>query len=181
MVKWIYKKYTGVLSDWSEETRGRRTSDRGYLSNTKKLWSTKPTWENDRYVNFGYLLDTSRGYSPSTDSLTYQAYNEEYSYETDDYEDYVSYTWVTQTYFRERTYSKGIYVESTIAEDGTYPNDGEQDGYWYVKDRLAFPELGLKIYNELKFSEMGWVKIDGAIREIESIYTKISGNIKELI
>lgn len=37
------------------------------------------------------------------------------------------------------TYIKGELVDEVIAEDGTYPNDGrnEDDGYWYVKDRMA--------------------------------------------
>lgn len=35
----------------------------------------------------------------------------------------------------ERT--KGNFIETIIAEDGTYPNDGINNGYWYVKKRVA--------------------------------------------
>lgn len=32
----------------------------------------------------------------------------------------------------------GTYIGEVIAEDGTYPDEGKgDDGYWYVKDRLA--------------------------------------------
>lgn len=30
---------------------------------------------------------------------------------------------------------RGDYIEEVVAEDGYYPDDGEKDGYWYVKGR----------------------------------------------
>lgn len=34
-------------------------------------------------------------------------------------------------------YSKGNYIGTVTAEDGTYPRDGKSGSYWYVRDRLA--------------------------------------------
>lgn len=32
---------------------------------------------------------------------------------------------------------RGDYIEEVVAEDGYYPDDGEKDGYWYVRGRKA--------------------------------------------
>ncbi len=75
---------------------------------------------------------------------------------------------------------KGAYKDTVIAEDETYPDNGIQGDYWYVKTGKAFPELTIKIDNQLKTSEAGWVKIDGQLKEIEKIWTKVDGQLKEV-
>lgn len=78
----------------------------------------------------------------------------------------------------DATIAKGSFIETVIAEDGTYPADGIQDGYWYVKKGLAFPELKMKIDGQLKTSENGWVKIDGQLKNIDKIWVKVDGVLK---
>ena len=40
------------------------------------------------------------------------------------------------------TYSRGNLVQSNIiAEDGTYPNDGKSDSYWYVRGVIVTPSV----------------------------------------
>lgn len=34
-------------------------------------------------------------------------------------------------------YTQGSYIETLVAEDGTYPDDGKSGSYWYVKGELA--------------------------------------------
>lgn len=81
------------------------------------------------------------------------------------------------------TPSRGTFIDEVAAEDGTYPDDGCIWGvfdYWYVKDRLVLPELHMKIGGSLKAWQKGWVKIDGQLREIESIHIKVAGALKEI-
>lgn len=80
---------------------------------------------------------------------------------------------------RRTSYSKGSYIETIVAEGGTYPDNGRQDGYWWVKGALAFPSLGLRIDAALKTSEMGWARIGNEVREIVSITERIDGALKE--
>ena len=49
----------------------------------------------------------------------------------------------------------------------------------YDYTEKAFPDLGLKINNQLKTSEAGWVKVDGQLKEIQGIWVKINGQLKE--
>ena len=80
---------------------------------------------------------------------------------------------------RTTSYSKGAYIETVIADDGTYPANGMSGGYWYVKGALAFPSLGFCIDEALKTSEMGWARIGNEVREIVSITGRIDGALKE--
>lgn len=45
--------------------------------------------------------------------------------------------WYSETLYSSRALDpiRGDYIEEVVAEDGYYPNDGEKDGYWYVKGR----------------------------------------------
>ena len=40
-------------------------------------------------------------------------------------------------YERKYTSEKGSYLNTISAEEGTYPNDGIKDGYWYVRKGLS--------------------------------------------
>lgn len=75
---------------------------------------------------------------------------------------------------------KGALVETIVAEDGIYPNDGISGDYWYVKKGLAFPELKIKIDGQLKISENGWVKVDNQLKTIDKIWTEVDGQLKEV-
>lgn len=77
---------------------------------------------------------------------------------------------------------RGSLVQSNmVAEDGTYPANGRHtDGYWYVRGVLAFPEFQMKINGLLKTSEAGWVKVGGALREIDTITVKVNNILREV-
>lgn len=91
-------------------------------------------------------------------------------------------------YWEESIYSyiyksdsyKGDYIETVIAENGEYPDDGVYNGYWYIKKGLAFPEFKIKVNGELKTSKNGWVKINGQLKQIDKIWTKINGVLREV-
>ncbi|MBU3145856.1 hypothetical protein [Clostridium sp. CF012] len=76
---------------------------------------------------------------------------------------------------------RGSLLQSNIiAEDGTYPVDGQSGGYWYVRKGLAFPSFKMKVDGVLKTSSDGWVKIDGVLRHIDSMWTNINGVLKKI-
>jgi len=79
------------------------------------------------------------------------------------------------------TDSKGAYITSVVAEDGTYPANGIQDGYWWVKGALAFPSLGLRIGGARKTTENGWGRVGGALKAIEKIWVRVGGAVKEVV
>ena len=77
-------------------------------------------------------------------------------------------------------YIQGTYINTIVAEDGTYPDDGISGSYWYVKGALVFPSMGIKVDGVLKTSVDGWVKIDGVLRHVDSIWANINGVLKKL-
>lgn len=78
-------------------------------------------------------------------------------------------------------YTRGSYVDTILAEDGTYPDNGRVGtSYWYIKRDKAFPELKVKINGQIKTSDEGWVKVNGVLRPIEQIWTKIGGKLREV-
>lgn len=71
-------------------------------------------------------------------------------------------------------------LETIEAEEGTYPDNGIQGNYWYVKKGLTFPELKMKVDGQLKTSENGWVKVDEQLKTIDKMWTKVDGQLKEV-
>jgi len=77
-------------------------------------------------------------------------------------------------------YSRGTYVNTIIAEDGTYPDNGRVGTtYWYVKKGRAFPELAAKVDGQVKQGIDGWVKVGGELKRIVQMWTKVGGQLKE--
>lgn len=74
---------------------------------------------------------------------------------------------------------KGDYVGDVIAEDGTYSNDGEKDGYWYVKINQVFPTMKTNINGIWRECIDGWVNVNGVWKSIERILIKENGVWKE--
>lgn len=75
-------------------------------------------------------------------------------------------------------YTKSTLKETTIAEEGTYPNDGIQGNYWYVKVKKAIPtiKIGGRTVGAIKYKDK-----DGNIRNITNIrYKDKDGNIRNL-
>ena len=79
------------------------------------------------------------------------------------------------------TYSRGDFIETIKAEEGTYPDNGRVGTtFWYIKRGRTFPELAIKVDGVLKASEDGWVKIDGQLKSVEQMWVKVDGEIKEV-
>lgn len=77
-------------------------------------------------------------------------------------------------------YYRGDYIKTIIAEDGTYPNNGHDYDYWYVKGDRAFPRVQSKINGELVDIVAAQVKIEGELRDIVRIEVKKDGELVEL-
>lgn len=175
MARYYYKKYSAIE---------QRTNYRNHHLVNQFDMSVSDMMG---YEGFGYTSEngyyTTGAYKSVYGSVVYVVYWSGalnlYAYKSGAPGDMI----VTVFYYEldyDATYSRGSYIEEVVAEDGTYPNDGYYNGYWYVKDRLAFPELILKIEGTLKTSEQGWVKVDGALKEIDRMWIKIDGALKEL-
>lgn len=54
-----------------------------------------------------------------------------------------------------------VLIEELIAEEGTYPDNGIQGDYWYIKTRKVFPDLHVKVNGELRKVQSAWVKVGG--------------------
>ncbi|MBG9773577.1 hypothetical protein [Brevibacillus laterosporus] len=76
-------------------------------------------------------------------------------------------------------YEKGSYIGDVVAEDGTYPENGAQGNYWYVKIGPAFPNIKVNIGGSWKECTEGWVNVNGAWKSIERILIKENGVWKE--
>lgn len=75
-------------------------------------------------------------------------------------------------------YTKTTLKETVTAEEGTYPDDGIQGDYWYVKIKKAIPtiKIGGRTVGAIKYKDS-----TGKIRNISSIrYKDNSGNIRNL-
>ncbi len=73
---------------------------------------------------------------------------------------------------------KGSLVKTTIAEEGTYPDNDISGDYWYVKLKKAIPtiRIGGRTVSAIKYKDS-----TGKIREISSIrYKDSAGNIRNL-
>ncbi|MFJ2045811.1 hypothetical protein ACIOBL_19610 [Paenibacillus taichungensis] len=86
----------------------------------------------------------------------------------------------TTTMYRKSSQSRGALVQSDIVLDETYPTNGIQGGYWYVRKGLAFPELGLRINGSIRTAEIGSVRINGALRQIDWMWVKVNGTLKSM-
>ena len=71
-------------------------------------------------------------------------------------------------------------LDTIIAEDGTYPTNGIQGDYWYVRGARVFPDFKLKVDGQLKASDNGWVKVNGQLKAIDRIWVKANGQLKEV-
>lgn len=74
--------------------------------------------------------------------------------------------------------SKGDFIETITAEYGTYPDDGEQDGYWYVVIGAVFPRMKVDIGDQKVIIVRGKVNIGGVLRPITNIKYNIDGELK---
>ena len=174
MSLYIYKKYRRAFSAWSSETIHTTSNYAGSWDLYITAYSQEPQWDSrlGKYVTIG---------SPDRTSEGWEVYNEELSaqkaFHHDRYEaDNGAYSWWSDVYTRTRVEIDPVYVGEVTAEEGTYPDEGlHSDGYYYEKDRLAFPQLGIRVDNVWLTSELGWCKIDSVWREIDEIHINVNG------
>lgn len=86
----------------------------------------------------------------------------------------------TTTRYRKSSVSKGELLQSDIVLDETFPSNGIQSGYWYVRKGVAFPKLDLRINGVIKTVETGSVRINGELRQIDWMWVKVNGILKSL-
>lgn len=147
-----------------------------YAGQTQTEWDGY-TWNGTKYIPAGssYLLayDSFSGYYLVSDSYAWYFGTRASSGDG-------GYYYAISGRKRSSHVTKGSYVDTIIAADGMYPNDGVSGSYWYVKGALAFPSMKIKVDGVLKTSIDGWVKIDGVLRHIDSMWTNIGGVLKKL-
>lgn len=97
--------YTGDSATWDIENDGGPNEDKYYHKES-------PTKIKELVVD--YVITDSSG---NIDEVTYH------------YEDIIELDPYTIYKHRE----KGSYIETIVANDGSYPDDGIEDGYWWVK------------------------------------------------
>lgn len=79
------------------------------------------------------------------------------------------------------TYTRGSFIDTVIAEDGTFPDNGRVGAtYWYIKRNKAFPDFKVKANGQLRTAEEGWVKVNGILRPIEQMWVKDNNSLKEV-
>ena len=86
------------------------------------------------------------------------------------------------TYKGDPTTVRGAFIETVMAEEGTYPKNGPHGGYWYIKGAQArtFPELKTRQGSQLKTAADGWVRVSGQLRQIQQIWVRENGQLKEV-
>lgn len=74
-------------------------------------------------------------------------------------------------------------IETIVAEEGTYPDNGIQDGFWYVRGDRIFPKLKFKAADGQILSIGGAVYKDssGVIRNISKVFYKDANGIVKAI
>jgi hypothetical protein len=136
MAKYYYNKYTVNSSSYSYYYESGGWVSAGTASTD--INSTAPS---------GYYFSSSDGYHTSGSTLISSglAYvgggtivDRYIPYDSDSTYIYVSIDRMTCTLATGYNYSQGSLVASNIiAEDGTYPANGQSGGYWYVRQGLA--------------------------------------------
>lgn len=120
------------------------------------------------YVQSGYTQGTYRGIT----------HGRSYSYRTNNARNSDGYWWVRGS--SSTSYSRGSYIDTIIAEDDTYPDNGRSGSYWYIKRQRAFPEFDVREGGALYKSQDGWVRVEGVQKTIQQIWVRDDGTLKEI-
>lgn len=88
-------------------------------------------------------------------------------------------SWRTTKTGVKSTIRKTQLIDEIIAEEGTYPDNGIDGDYWYIKTRKVFPDLHIKVNGELRSVQSAWVKVGGVLKEVKDIYVKKDGQLKK--
>lgn len=74
----------------------------------------------------------------------------------------------------------GSFIETVTAKEGTYPDNGIQGEYWYVKKGKAGLNLYPRIGGQVKQVEGGKVRIDRELKDVIGIWTRVDGKLVEV-
>ena len=173
MAKWIYGRYkkkvvSGTLSRARKATTGfGRPRGRVVEGDTYPVWNESSNWIDQerpvsgRFYWFVFINDKHSGSlvlgRPCTTKEILES-DEEY-YTDIDFMQTVTNNTSTSAYRINKVVScdRGDFVDTVIAEDGTYPDDGIQGDYWYVRTKRAFPEIKIVQNGVLKTAVQGYV------------------------
>lgn len=81
--------------------------------------------------------------------------------------------------FSETYLGVGSFIETVTAEEGTYPDNGVQGEYWYVKKDKVGLNLYPRIDGQIKQVTEAKVRMNGELKDILGIWTRIDGKLKE--
>lgn len=134
-------------------------------------WQVTNQGGGDYYV---YIQEQHAGYGPG--SHVKYVWDAGPSYRTPGIVNSDGYYW---DYWTSRNYYRGSYIDTIVAEDGTYPdNDRVGTSYWYIKRNRAFPEMAVKVSGQAKTAIDGWIKVNGQLKRITNIWVKVNGQLK---
>lgn len=194
MALWVYKRYE-ALEEYSEWEFGSYNAGSYDASPTAIIsgYDYDPIWCDGYYkpspVAAWWDTEAREGAylcSEPSNSDTYCSYDAVCAWLYDDTgpEEEWIYRVETEVFYAERDsyYVKGDYIDTITAEYGTYPDDGEQDGYWWeaIGPAWTAPDLKVKVGGALKTYKDGWVKVDGALKRINKMWAKINGVLREI-
>lgn len=77
-------------------------------------------------------------------------------------------------------YYRGSYIDTIVAELGTYPANGRSGSYWYVLGKRAFPDFKIRQGGQLKSSVDGWARVNGQLKQIQQMWVRVNGQLKEV-
>ncbi len=172
---YIKGSYIGIISGnrYDYPSDGRHTDGYWYVFyNSPPTTPSAITLPSSVSGNDSFQIQWNKSTDSDGDSITYGlqrkvnngSFQLVYSGSTNRYTDIAQSSWNTVQY-RVRAY------------DGSDYSSYRTSSVTIVK---SFPELKIKINNQLKTPEDGWVKIGGQLREIEKIWTKINGQLREV-
>lgn len=179
MALYYYEKYKTSISygPWSDEKTTDGTS--GQRLSAFRGYSKPPKWNGSFYSFSGLSEDiTPSNVKVGTvyydkiygGSDTSESYYKKTVKELPANEDlFVLVPYIRYYRTRSKSTTKGTFIETIKAEDGTYPNDGVKEGYWYVKKGLVNkpPVLNLTTLNSLILHEKDQLPIAGDVTDTD--------------
>lgn len=153
MAKYFYSKYNVTTSTvWTEgafSSGSSTTISFGYLYKSYSFDQTNNTFNvaGGKWYSTSPIPGGSVGYRTIDNGIARYTLYYEVLNSNEDAEFSLSYKYAS-TSTSTIIYAKGALVQSNIiAENGTYPTNGESGGYWYVRGSIATYTVTFKDWN----------------------------------